>query len=62
MLHIPFDGQWVVGFGQARGKYTLEFKMKAVRLVQGGEVVPVTAKVPGAPPQTLDNRVSLLDD
>ncbi len=34
--------------GQARGKYTLEFKLEAVRLVKGGQTVPVTAKIPGA--------------
>ena len=33
--------------GQARGKYTLEFKMEAVRLVKGGQAVPVTAKILG---------------
>jgi len=33
--------------GQARGKYTLEFKLEAVRLVKGGQSVAVTAKVLG---------------
>ena len=32
---------------QARGKYTLEFKLEAVRLVKGGQGVPVTAKMLG---------------
>ena len=27
--------------GQTRGKYTLEFKLEAVRLVLGGQEVPV---------------------
>jgi len=31
--------------GQAQGKYTLEFKMEAVRLVKGAQAVPVTAKI-----------------
>jgi transposase-like protein len=35
--------------GQPRGKYTLEFKLEAVRLVKGGQAASVTAKVPGIP-------------
>ena len=45
--------------GQARGKYTLEFKMEAVRLVKGGQAVPVTAKILDVPVQTLGNWVRL---
>lgn len=45
--------------GQSRGKYTLEFKMEAVRLVKGGQAVPVTAKILGVPSQTLGNWVRL---
>jgi transposase-like protein len=45
--------------GQARGKYTLEFKLEAVRLVLGGQAVPVTAKILGVPTQTLGNWVRL---
>ena len=45
--------------GQARGKYTLEFKLEAVRLVKGGQSAAVTAKVLGIPSQTLDNWVRL---
>ena len=44
---------------QARGKYTLEFKLEAVRLVKGGQAVPVTAKILGVPTQTLGNWVRL---
>ena len=33
--------------GQARGKYTLEFKLEAVRLVKGGQTAGVTAKILG---------------
>lgn len=47
--------------GQARGKYTLEFKQEAVRLVKGGQSVPVTAKILGMPEQTLGNWVRLSD-
>ena len=47
--------------GQERGKYTLEFKLEAVRLVKGGQAVPVTAKVLGVPVQTLGNWVRLSD-
>ncbi len=45
--------------GQARGKYTLEFKMEAVRLVKGGQAIPVTAKILDVPVQTLGNWVRL---
>jgi transposase len=45
--------------GQARGKYTLEFKMEAVRLVKAGQAVPVTAKILGVPTQTLGNWIRL---
>jgi transposase len=39
--------------GQARGQYTLEFKLEAVRLVKGGQSVPVTAEILGAPATNL---------
>ena len=42
-----------------RARYTLEFKMEAVRLVKGGQVAAVTAKVLGIPKQTLENWVRL---
>ena len=42
-----------------RDKYTLEFKMEAVRLVKGGQAVSVTAKVLGIPKASLDNWVKL---
>lgn len=45
--------------GQTRGKYTLEFKLEAVRLVKGGQAAAVTAKMLGIPNQTLDNWVRL---
>ena len=45
--------------GQARRKYTLEFKLEAVRLVKGGQSAAVTAKVLGIPNQTLDNWIRL---
>ena len=44
---------------QAGGKYTLEFKLEAVRLVKGGQAVPVTARILGVPMQTLGNWVRL---
>ena len=44
---------------QIRGKYTTEFKLEAVRLVKGGQAVPVTAKVLGMPCQTLGKWVRL---
>lgn len=42
-----------------RAKYTLEFKLEAVRLVKGGQSIPVTAKVLGIPKASLDNWVRL---
>ena len=42
-----------------RSRYTLEFKLEAVRLVRGGQDVGVTAKVLGMPKQTLGNWVRL---
>ena len=45
--------------GQARGRYTREFKLEAVRQVLGGQAATVTAKVLGMPKQTLDNWVRL---
>jgi transposase-like protein len=42
-----------------RAKYTLEFKMEAVRLVKGGQAVSVTAKILGVPKASLDNWVRL---
>ena len=45
--------------GRPRGKYTLEFKLEAVRLVKGGQAAAVTAKVLGMPKQTLENWVRL---
>lgn len=42
-----------------RAKYTLEYKMEAVRLVKGGQAVAVTAKILGIPKASLDNWVRL---
>ena len=40
-------------------EYTVEFKLEAVRLVKGGQSVPVTANILGMPEQTLGNWVRL---
>ncbi len=45
--------------GQARGKYTLKFKLEAVRLVKGGQTAAVMAKILGVPEQSLGNWVRL---
>ena len=42
-----------------RAAYTLEYKLEAVRLVQGGQACSATAKVLGIPAQTLENWVRL---
>ena len=44
-----------------RAKYTLEFKLEAVRLVKGGQDAAVTARVLGMPKQTLSNWVRLAE-
>ena len=51
----------MTAYGQARGKYTLEFKLEAVRLVKRGQTAPVTAKILGVPVQTLGNWMRLSD-
>lgn len=40
----------------------VEFKLEAVRLVEGGQAVPVTAKILGMPVQTLSNWVRLSEN
>jgi transposase len=42
-----------------RAWYTLELKMEAVRLVKGGQMAAVTAKILGIPKQTLENWARL---
>lgn len=44
-----------------RASYTLEYKLEAVRLVQGGQACSVTAKILGIPKQTLDNWIKLAE-
>ena len=44
-----------------RARYTLEFKLEAVRLVKGGQEASVTARVLGIPKATLGNWVRLAD-
>lgn len=44
-----------------RARYTLEFKLEAVRLVKAGQEVSVTARVLGVPKQTLSNWVRLAE-
>ena len=42
-----------------RARYTLEFKLEAVRLVKSGQVAAATAKILGIAKQTLENWVRL---
>jgi transposase-like protein len=42
-----------------RARYTLEFKLEAVRLVNAGQETSVTARILGIPKQTLSNWVRL---
>ena len=42
-----------------RARYTLQYKLEAVRLVKGGQVAAVTAKILGIPKQTQENWVRL---
>ena len=48
-----------MGETKRRAKYTLEFKLEAVRLVKGGQAVTVTAKILGIPKASLENWVRL---
>lgn len=43
------------GESKHRARYTLEFKLEAVRLVKGGRDASVTARILGVPKQTLNN-------
>jgi len=47
------------GESKHRARYTLEFKLEAVRLVKGGQEASVTARILGVPKQTLSNWVRL---
>ena len=42
-----------------RARYTLEFKLEALKLVKVGQVAAVTAKILGIQKQTLENWVRL---
>ena len=44
---------------QVRGKYTQEYKLEAVRQVNSGQSIAVTAKVLGIPKASLSNWVCL---
>jgi transposase-like protein len=44
-----------------RARYTLEFKLEAVRLVKAGQEASVTARVLGVPKATLGNWVRLAE-
>ena len=46
---------------KSRARYTLEFKLEAVRLVKAGQEASVTARVLGMPKQTLSNWVRLAE-
>jgi len=41
--------------GTTRSKYTLEYKLEAVRLVRAGQSIAATAKILGLADQTLHN-------
>ena len=43
--------------GTTRAKYTLEFKLEAVRLVRAGQSISATAKILGLADQTLHNWI-----
>lgn len=45
-----------------RARYTLEFKLEAVRLVKGGQSAAATAKILGISEQTLHNWIKVDKD
>ena len=46
-----------MGEKKTRAKYTLEFKMEALRLIKGGQSVSDTAKILGVPKGSLENWI-----
>ena len=44
-----------IGETKRRARYTLAYKMEAVRLIKGGQAVSVTAQILGIPKASLDN-------
>ena len=46
-----------MGEKKTRAKYTLEFKMEALRLIKGGQSVSDTAKMLGIPKGSLENWI-----
>ena len=46
-----------MGEKKTRAKYTLEFKMEALRLIKGGQSVSDTAKILGVPKGSLKNWI-----
>ena len=46
-----------MGDKKTRAKYTLEFKMEALRLIKGWQSVSDTAKILGVPKGSLDNWI-----
>ena len=46
-----------MGEKKTRAKYTLEFKMVALRLMKGGQSVSDTAKILGVPKGSLENWI-----
>ena len=42
-----------------RARHALQFKLEALKLVKGGKVAAVTARILSVPKQTLDNWVRL---
>ena len=42
-----------------RARYTLQYKLEALKLVKEGQVAAATAKILGIPKQTLENWVRL---
>ena len=49
-----------MGEMKRRTRYTLAYKMEAVRLVKGGQAVSVNAQILGIPKASLDNWVKLI--
>ncbi len=49
-----------VGETKRQARYTLAYKMEAVRLVKGGQAVSVNAQILGIPKASLDNWVKLI--
>jgi transposase len=59
LLIVPIEARRTEMAKSTRARYTLEFKLAAVRMVKSGQSMAVVSKVLGLSDQTLHNWVKL---